>query len=612
VSESEFSSIGDRYLSLIDSIVEITLQGKIRSQEQIYRTLVKEIDRGTGEIFERALSQRIEQTNKQLEIKLKAARILKALETIEKQWLRWQQENETTAEITDVTRNILTIEPERYFQAVVEAIDPNRDSYLTRDKLKQLATAIQAAAAQQEDTRLIEDWQQIAKGITRGLQSFSILETDLVSWIYDSGNRFGGFGAESPNPWRIWAQKLDRPLLKELMQTLAREGSLVDFTVITENLDLTTAIELAILLQYLQRGLVTWFDRQPYNAKFGKQLAYSTFLGFAIIWGQLWQLSQFTRPNFSQGCFSLMLQILRSFARRDDFPLYSGVFVSFSGAYLQNTLEYFDEPLKQVDQTQEKARILTLLGYSQRTLGNFARAIAFHQNALEIANRAEDRACEIANFNHLSRICIDRKNYDDAISHAQRGLILARQVGDRLGEANALVNLGYSQVLAARQQETMEEDIYNQAIRYLEIGIELAQKQADFPSQALGYSSLGLAYVILARPTEAISALTKGAELARYSSNIYLHGLSLAYLAQAYYSIQEFSTAITTGCLGIYLLKQIDSLEWRQPAGLMMILRGQIGATAFAKILADNRPAIIAAIGVDGYDYIPEMLEAYQ
>ncbi len=611
MSDSESLSLSDRYLALIDNIVDITLQGKIRSQEQIYRMLVKEIERGTGEIFERCLGQRIDRTKAQLDTKLKAVRILKALETIEKQWLRWQQENQTTAEITSITRQILTVEPERYFQAVVEAIDSNREAYLTQDKLEQLVRAIQAAIAQQNNARLIEDWQQIAMGIDRGLKSFAILEVDLVSWIYDSGSRFGGFGAEVPNPWRIWSQKLDRPFLKQLCQTLAREGSLINFPQIIDDLDLTTAIELAVLLQYLQRSLVTWFDKQPYNAKFGKQLAYSTFLSFAIIWCQLWQLCQVTRPNLSQGCFTLMLQILRSFAHRDDFPLYNGVFVAFSGAYLQNTLEYFDEPLKQVAQTQEKARILTLLGYSQRTLGRYDRAIVFHREALAVAIEADDRICEIANFNHLSRTFVELKNYDDAISYSQRGLILARQVGDRLGEANALVNLGYSQVLAARQQQTTEEDIYDEAIRYLERGIELAHKQGDFPSQAFGYSSLGIAYVISARPTEAIAALSKGAELAGYSSNIYLQGLSLAYLAQAYYSIEEFSLAITCGCLGMYLLKQIDSLEWRQPGGLMVILRGQIGATAFAEILANNRSPIIAAIGVDGYDYIPEILEAY-
>jgi hypothetical protein len=61
----------------------------------------------------------------------------------------------------------------------------------------------------------------------------------------------------------------------------------------------------------------------------------------------------------------------------------------------------------------------------------------------------------------------------------------------------------------------------------------------------------------------------------------------------------------------MYLLKQIDALEWRQSVGLMVILRGQIGESAFNELLVNNRSTIIAAIGVDGYDYIPEMLKEY-
>jgi len=37
-----------------------------------------------------------------------------------------------------------------------------------------------------------------------------------------------------------------------------------------------------------------------------------------------------------------------------------------------------------------------------------------------------------------------------------------------------------------------------------------------------------------------------------------------------------------------------------------------MGAEAFKQSLAKSRSNIIPAIGVDGYDYIPELLEKYQ
>ena len=603
-------SLSDRYFALIDHIVEQTLQGKISSVERVYRLLMDGVEVGTGEIWERCLEQRIAQAQAQLETKLKAARVLRALQTIEKQWDRWQLENQVDAEISETAQSIVAGEPEDYFLRTVDAIDPNQENPLSIDELHKLAENFQAAAKSQPDAQVAQSWQQLAAGITEGLKSFTILEADLVSWMY-AGSNFSGFGAEKPNPWRVWARKVTSPLPKQLFQTLAQQRSAAAFAQVVSNLELRAWIELAILLQYLQRGLVTWYDQQPYNSKFGKELSYSTLLTFASIWCEFWQAFAATKPALADGCFLMMLQILRAFAQRPDFPLYSGVFASFSGEYLQDTLDYFDEPLKQVEGTEEKARILTLLGYSQRAAGDYDKAIAFHQEALEIAIDANDYFCEIASLNHLSRTNVNQKNYSEAIKYSQRALIAARQVGDKLGEANASVNLGYAQVFAARQLDSMAAENYSEAIRYLEQGVELAQKQADFQSQSFGHTSLGIAYVILEQPTAAIAALTKGAELAQYSRDVYLQGLSFSYLAEAYYGIEDRAAAITYGSLGMYLLNQINSVEWRQVAGLLSILQGQIGEE-FNRILGEKRSQIINLIGVDGYDYLPKLLSEYK
>ncbi|MBE9047635.1 tetratricopeptide repeat protein [Pleurocapsales cyanobacterium LEGE 10410] len=605
-------SLSDRYFALIDHIVELTLKGKISSVERVYKMLVEKVEVGTGEILERCLNQRLEATMSQLDTKLKAARVLRALQTIEKQWLRWQEENQVNAEISETAQSIITAEPDDYFLAIVNAIDPNQDNSFSIDELNKLAENLQTAAKSQTDAGLTQAWQQLAAGIREGLNSFTALEGDLVSWMYSTGSNFSGFGAEKPNPWRIWAQKVPSPLAKQLFQTLAQQQSAIAFARVASNLETRAWVELAIVLQYLERGLVTWFDNQPYNSKFGRELSYSTLLTFASIWCELWQAFVNTKPALADGCFLMMLQILRGFAQRADFPLYSGVFASFSGEYLQDTLDYFDEPLKQVEGTEEKARILTLLGYSQRTIGAYDKAIVFHQEALEIAIAANDYACEIANLNHLSRTNVNQKNYSEAVNYSQRALIAARQVGDKLGEANASVNLGYAQVFAARQLDSMAVEDYSEAIRYLEQGVELAKKQGDLQSQSFGHSSLGIAYVILEQPTAAIASLTKGAELAQYSRDIYLQGLSFSYLAEAYYSIEDRPAAITYGSLGMYLLNQIGSVEWRQVAGLLSIIQGQIGQEEFTNVVGQQRSQIISLIGVDGYDYLPKLLEEYR
>jgi hypothetical protein len=76
--------------------------------------------------------------------------------------------------------------------------------------------------------------------------------------------------------------------------------------------------------------------------------------------------------------------------------------------------------------------------------------------------------------------------------------------------------------------------------------------------------------------------------------------------------LQNLAQAIYTGTLGSYLLEQIGSQDWRKPAGLLTILQGQMGVEAFQSLLQQQRSKIIPFIGVDGYDYIPQLLENYR
>ncbi|MBE9040591.1 tetratricopeptide repeat protein [Oscillatoriales cyanobacterium LEGE 11467] len=599
----------DRYFDVIDRLVETTLQGKIRSKEQVYQRLVREIRSGTGEIFERCLADRIASTEAQLDTKIKASRILKALQTIETQWQRWQQENQDNAAISTATVQILNAEPDDRLTAILQVLDPNQARALNSEQIRQLARSLQAQAQTRNDRQL----GQLARGLTQGLDAFAGIEGDLISWIYKGAGASLGFGgaAAAREPWATWAKKVSSYFPQQLFASLARDRGLEDGAIYGD-VSVEAWLELVLLLKGLQRGLVAWFDKQPYDVKMGKQLSLSTYLIFAGIWGRLSEAFEAAGSPLGGGCFQMMLQILRTFAQRDDFPLYGGVFASFSGDRLENTWEYLALPLRQVEGTQEKARVLTLLGYSQKALGNYDRAAAFHREALEISRTADDRPCEIASLNHLSRIYAAQKEYREAIGYAQRALILARQVGDRAGEANALANFGYSEVFSAHQLEQMEPQVYERAIEYLQQGLELSQRLQDSQSKALCSNSLGIACVILSRFSTAIEHLLQGLEAARHSGDLYLRGLNFAYLAEAYYGLQNIEKAIAFGCLGMYLLEQIDSVEWRQSAGLLSIVRGQIGDDKFQDFLGRARAKIIPEIGVDGFDYLDELLTKYQ
>jgi tetratricopeptide (TPR) repeat protein len=618
-------SLRDRYLGLIDEIVQATLKGKIRSKEQVYQMLLQGVSTGTGEIFERCLEEQLNITQQQVdnpvsEIKqAKATRMLRALQTVSSEYSRVQEQNRVSEAITTATQAITTASSDARLTALLRAIDPNRQEVLNLQQLAQLAKTLQQKALENSDPNTAREIQQLSAGITAGLASWQRLEDYLVSWIYDQSRGAIGFEGlpEQRGPWALWAKQVNSLLPQSLFQSLARNQSLNEWLDIQPTWELGDWVELAVILQCLQRGLVNWFDKMVYDSKVGAKLSISTFIVFAVLWSQLASaLNQVVASTqhdaIINGCFQVSLQILRAFAQRAYFPLYGGVFASLSGNYLRDALHYLDEPLRRVEGTQEKARILTLLGYSLRAQGQYDRANSFHQQALEIAREASDRSCEIANLNHLSRLCVSKRNYAEAISYSQRALMFSRQTGDRLGEANALANFGYSEVFQAKQLAQVEPEVYESAVHYLEQGLQLSERLADGQSKAMCFSSLGIAYVVIEQPQKAVSYLERGWQAAQFSGDLYLQGINLAYLGEACYSLQNYEQAIYTGSLGAYLLEQIGSDDWRKPAGLLTILKGQWGVEAFQTLLSRERTKIIAVIGVDGYDYIPQLLEKYR
>lgn len=625
---SDTTSLRDRYFSLIDEIVQMTLKGKIRSKQQVYQMLVQGISKGTGELFEQALSDRTGEFQAQSKSavdelkKAKADRSLRAIQTIQAEWERYQAENRVSNAITSATDSIVKAESDNRLSALLLAIDPNQAQPLNLDQIQQLAKALQQQSQTNSHPESSQEIYQLAEGLIQGLQSWQKLQEYLVSWMYEQSRGTLGFEGVpgQKGPWPLWASKVDSRFPKGLFQTLAFNQPIDEFTA-KQTPALHEWVELAVILQCLQRGLVNWFDKLVYDAKVGAQLSISTYLTFALIWSQLASGFNAVSQRLTNGCFQINLQILRTLAQQKYFPMYGGIFASFSGDYLRSTLEYLDEPLRRVEGTQEKARILTLLGYSMGAVGQYDRAHSFHQQALEIARSASDIVCEIANLNHISRIYVAQKNYQEAISYSQRALMLSRQNGERLGETNALANLGYSEVLQAQQLEQLEPEVYETAINYLQQGLQLSERLGDAAygagfslqqSKSLCCSSLGIAYMILSQPQTAIPYLESGWQAAQMSGDLYLQGLNLSYLAEANYSLLQIEKAIYSGSLGMYLLEQIGSPQWRQTAGLLTILRGQTGVENFQAILQKYRAQIIPVIGVDGYDHIPELLKQYQ
>ncbi len=636
----------EQYSTLIQDLLARYLGGEFLSKEGLQQALATAWQQLENQMtvdsqqLEDCLAEQEQALNTQIQsakdaVPAKIERSYRGVKMLQQAWEKLAIQTQNTAEITATTHQIATAQDtQQAFLALLEALDVNRTPIFSNPQIELLVAALKKRG-QNSSLADAQDIKQFATGLEKGLAACGRLQSHITGWIFDGPVREAGF-QQGKNPWEFWARKINptptqatnaffqaepsaqtagpSSLPQAFFKLLGQRNlSVQEWTTQSSAYRLSDWVELVLVMRSLQLGLVTWFDQQAYNTKAGPKFSISVFLTFASLWSELAisTRQRSTENNLADGYFQITLQILRSFAQQPYFPLYGGVFASFSGGYLNMTLEYLDVPLKQVEGTHEKARILTLLGYSQHALGEYERALTFHQQALEIARTAGDKACEIANLNHLSRTYIAQKDYEQAIDGSQRALILSRESGERRGEANALANVGFSQVCAAQLVEQADPDQYVIPMRYLQQGLEIAQKLDDLQSQALCHSSLGIAHLTLSQPQEAISALEAGLEAANRSGDSYLKGLNFTNLAEAFHALDQPTSAVYYGGLGMYLLKQIESPDWSQAAGLLRVIKGQIGSDEFQDILQQQRTRMIQEIGVDGYDYIPDLLAQY-
>lgn len=615
----------DRYLIFVERIILNIENGKLLSKEHIYRILCESLESGTGEIFERALEEHSELLQANFEAQTsevkqaKATQKLRAMKILQDAWGQWQENYQLQDAGARGLQTILNVEPQERLAAIIQILDPNHTPVFERPHIVLLAELLQKSAETIADDAEAFGLRQLAKGINLGLESFEKMEDSLVSWLYAPQRQVGFERSQVPSPWKSWANLVISPLPRDLFASQASNQSAGAIAQSQRNIDLSAWVELTILLKYVQKGLVHWFDQQPYDANAGTHMAGMTFVAFAMIWSELssgfqqaTQLSIGDRQALSKICFRLSLQTLRSFAQRENFPLYGGVFASFSGESFRETINYLDQPLKESENTQEKARILTVIGYSQTWMGQHQQALKLHQEAVNLAREVGDQRCEIANLNHISRLSLIQKEFANSESSAQRAVILARQIGDRQGEANALANLGYSEVMLVRQQELVTAEELETPINHLQRGQQLSEKLNDFQNQALCWVGIGTAYVAIEQPSQAQIALEKGLAVALKIGDRDLQALSHAYLGEALYQLSQLEASIYHACMGMYLLEQRHSKTWLQVAALVVILQGKLGIESFTNLLQQLRSQFIAIIGVDGFDHIPQLLDRYR
>ncbi|NET90846.1 MAG: tetratricopeptide repeat protein [Kamptonema sp. SIO1D9] len=192
---------------------------------------------------------------------------------------------------------------------------------------------------------------------------------------------------------------------------------------------------------------------------------------------------------------------------------------------------------------------LTSLGNAYDSLGEYQRAIEFHQQSLEIFREIGDRSGEANSVNNLGNAYYSLGEYQRAIEFHQQSLEIFREIGDRSGEANSVNNLGNAYYSLGE---------YQRAIEFHQQSLEIKRAIGDRGGEANSLGNLGNAYHSLGEYQRVIEFHQQSLEIKRAIGDRGGEANSLYNLGISYKSLSEYQTALISYQQALEVYEQLN------------------------------------------------------
>jgi DNA-binding SARP family transcriptional activator len=214
---------------------------------------------------------------------------------------------------------------------------------------------------------------------------------------------------------------------------------------------------------------------------------------------------------------------------------------------------------------------------------NWAECVTMHRVALESARKVGDRLGEAWVLNQLG-FALARLRDAEAFGHLEQALAIRREFGDTLGEAQTAIALGEVHL----NVEGPGED----ALRYMRQAADLLEPMGAISLRSVALNNLGEVHFRLGDLDAAAECYTQAREICRevggYVEGHVLHSLGLVYLRQ--HRLDEAMASFT------------EALGRHRAAGLLIgeasTLRDLAQARAQTGDPAGARASLVAAIGI--------------
>lgn len=203
-------------------------------------------------------------------------------------------------------------------------------------------------------------------------------------------------------------------------------------------------------------------------------------------------------------------------------------------------------------------KALSFAGVSYRNLGNYFQAVKSYTEALQLAEKLEDREQMCYSLINLGNVYLYEQRYDDALNALDRAVPIARQENDSRMTAYVLLNQGRAYTGLKR---------YTQALEVLNEAQLLREQLNDLPGKAVILNDIGNVYLALNDHLQAFTCFTEALHLSRTLTNDDdLISDLLNKLAKIHLQRGDHATAFDYASQALTMAKEINSLLRRKEA----------------------------------------------
>ncbi len=197
--------------------------------------------------------------------------------------------------------------------------------------------------------------------------------------------------------------------------------------------------------------------------------------------------------------------------------------------------EFFGSDRQPTAIRKQTADILLVWGIEQFYISLFLVASQCFQQSLIIYKAIQDRQGEANSLGNLGNAYQSLGEYEKAIDYHEQSLAIKREIGDRKGEANSLGSLGISYHFLGQQKK---------AICYHKQSLAIKQEIGDGKGEANSLGNLGDVYHSLGQYERAINYQEQSLYIKQEIRNRRGEVASLVSLGSSYESLGQFERAL--------------------------------------------------------------------